>query len=130
MIDPTGGAATAGASNPTIIYDGGIAYPVISTVASPGASGALVAAASGLKTKLLNIHVVCSAITTAGTVYLTNGSGGGFLLWIAQLVAAGQVSIPAAGFVHCQTAVNTALWFNFGGTGGSFGVNIIYYQAP
>jgi hypothetical protein len=130
VIDPTGGASTAGQTDPTTIYDGGTARAIISTVVSPGVSGALVGATAGLKTKLLGIHVVCSAFTSAGTMYLTNGSGGGFILWLSQLQALGNVAMPPTGFVLCQTGVNTALWFNFGGGAASFGVNIVYYQAP
>jgi hypothetical protein len=132
MIDPTGGAATSGQRDPSTVYDGGVSRPVLSAQAAGGMAASaltLVAAAAGLRTKVLAVSAICSAFTTAGSCYLRN-AGGATLYWLGRVGAANEnLFLDLGGTMLTQTAVNTALEIYFDGN-ANFGVAVTYYQAP
>jgi hypothetical protein len=135
VIDPTGGAATTGQNDASTVWDGGAARTVQSVrVGLVGLTGAatLIAAAAGLKTKVLGIHFLAAPPTTAGAFYLKDATSGGILLMMDQIPVTIYTTrtITMSGYVMCQTTVNSILQAQFDGTVGTFNVQVQYYQAP
>jgi hypothetical protein len=131
VIDPTGGASAVGATTPNAVYDGGVARNIVAVrFASTATTATAVAAASGLKTKLLGVHVTHAAPATAGAFYFKDG--GGTLLFVMHTipVAVTMFTISMAGLVICETPVNSALVVQFDGTGPNYNLQLQYYQAP
>ena len=131
MIDPTGGAAAAGQHAANSVYDGGVARNIVSVrFASTALTATVVAAAAGLKTKLLGVHVAFAAPATTGAFYFKDG--GGTLLFVVHTipVAVTVLTIAMSGYVICETPVNSALVAQFDGTGPNYNLQIQYYQAP
>jgi len=131
VIDPTGGASTAGSNNPTTVYDGGAARAVVAVrFASTATTATAVAAAAGLKTKLLGVHISFAAPATAGAFYFKDG--GGTLLFVMHTipVAVTVLTIAMSGYVICETPVNSALVAQFDGTSPNYNLQLQYYQAP
>ena len=131
MIDPTGGAATAGLNSANVVYDGGVARSIVSVrFASTATTATAVAATSGVKTKLLGVHVAHAAPATAGAFYFKDG--GGTILFVMNTipVAITMFTISMAGLVICETPVNSALVVQFDGTSPNYNLQLQYYQAP
>jgi hypothetical protein len=134
VIDPTGGAATAGAGNPTIVYDGGVARTLIPTANFPAAlnnsRATLIAAAAGLTSKILSLHIICTAFTTAGLLVLQDGAGAVNHAVLAQVTALGQTwDCHADGYVFAQGALSGAITIFYTGN-ATFALQAVYYQAP
>lgn len=133
MIDPTGGPGQAGQRDPTVVYDGGAARTVVSLggVANLTASAVtLVAAAAGVKTKVISFRASCTGFTAAGNLFLRDGAGGTSIGFLGSVSALSAVSeLETSPFVVCMTSVNTLLELFFTGT-ANFHYQLIYYQAP
>jgi hypothetical protein len=131
VIDPTGGPGAAGQHVPNSVYDGGVARNIISVrFASLAATATVVAAAPGLKTKLLGVHVAFAAPSAAGPFYFKDS--GGTLLFVVHTIptAITTLTIAMSGYVICETPVNSALVAQFDGTGPNYNLQVQYYQAP
>jgi len=132
VIDPTGGAATTGQNDPTMVYDGGVGRPILSktnAITLNNSSVTLVTAAVGVKTKVLQFRVSCTAFTAAGALYLLDGAAAG-IAYMGQFGAVGAIGeLSLAGIVVAQTPVNSALVVNWAGNGTLHYV-LTYYQAP
>jgi hypothetical protein len=133
VIDPTATLnGSSGATTPTTIYDGG-PRTVTSKSAVLGftnSGGEMIAAAAGLRTKVLYFRASCTIFTTAGNLSITDGAGGANLLLTGMVSALAQVTnVEASGLVLTSTSVNTALQLFSPGT---FTVHyvLLYYQAP
>lgn len=130
MIDPTGGASAAGASG---VYDGGAERPIVTAIGSPtlNATGAtVVAAAAGLRTKLLGFNLYPSAFTSEGTLSIKDGAGGSSIFLVARFTALGQrADFNMSGRMICMGSVNTLIEINYTGN-AIIQYAIIYYQAP
>jgi hypothetical protein len=132
VIDPTGGAAAAGQTSPTTIYDGGPRTVISSAFFSPvlnNAGTTLVAAAAGLRTKVLALHVTCQIFTTAGLLVLKDGAA-------VNIAAVGNPTAigttydcrVGGGIIFAQGPVNSNVDLFFVGNGAFLG-QITYYQA-
>lgn len=125
-------AVQAVASTPMQVYDGGL-RTVVSTggaVTMSGAVATLLAAAPGLKTKVLSLRMSCATFTTAGNLSARDGVAGASLLFFGYVSALGQLhEIETGGFVVAQTSVNTSFEAFFGGN-AQFYYQLVYYQAP
>jgi len=130
MIDPNAGSASAGSSSPTIVYDGGpcTVQNLFHSQSYTNSGLSLVAAAPGLRTKVLVVQLSCHTFTTSGFAVLKDGAGNN-LASIMLVTALGQtVQADGAGFVYTQTPVKSALQFFYTGNGGFMG-QLVYYQA-
>jgi len=131
VIDPTGGAATVGQTDPTKVYDGGVARSIVSIrLASILTTATAVAAAPGLKTKVLGVHVAFAAPATAGAFYFKDGSSAILFVMHTIPVAITMFTISMGGYVICETPVNSALVLQFDGTSPNYNLQLQYYQAP
>lgn len=135
MIDPTGGAGTAGATNPTTVYDGGVARTVVNsalflTINNTVAN--MVAATAGVSTKIIAVHISCHAFTTAGLMAVKdNGLAGGNIIAVGNPTALGTTyDIRAGGgLVVGKAGVGFTVDLYYSGN-GAFSVQLTYYQAP
>jgi len=113
------------------IWDEGrrvIQYSAAST-AFANSEFAQIAAAPGLKTKVLGVSLSVSVFTSGGNMFLLNGTGGSAILYLPFFSTFGSAFFSLGGLVLCQTAVNTILSVKCTGT-LTCGVGITYYQAP
>src|SRR5262245_15965544 len=115
----------------SVIYDGGRCPLQFSSVqtAFTNSEVAQIAAAPGLRTKVLGVTLTVIAYTAAGNVLLLNGTGGPAIQTLSFFSGFGSSNFSLGGLVLCQTNVNTLLSVKFTGT-ATIGVNITYYQAP
>ena len=90
---------------------------------------AQIAAAPGLKTKVLGVSLSVSAFTSSGNMFLLNGTGGSSILYLPFFSGFANAFFSLGGLVLCQTAVNTILSVKCTGS-LTCGVGITYYQAP
>lgn len=126
MIDPNQQGGNSNAA-----YDGG-QRPIVTVVGAPSlnASGfTAIAAAPGLRTKILGYNIYPSAFTSEGTLILRDGTGGATLFNVARFTALGQrADFNMGGQVICQGSVNTLIEIFY--TGNAFiQFSLIYYQA-
>jgi hypothetical protein len=135
VIDPTATLnGASGASTPTTIYDGGprtvLSIGVVPTLSPGTPASTVIAAAAGLRTKVISFRISCSTFTTAGNVFIKDGAGGTTVGFPGYISALSQVAeLQACGFVVFQTSVNTLLEIFFGGN-GQLTCHVVYYQAP
>ena len=134
MIDPTN---VASATDPSTAYDGGAARPILTVVASSGSlstsAATAIAAAPGLRTKIIGLNIVCTAWAAEGTLQLRDGAGGSGIFVIARFPTPGvgaRVAFDIGGKMFCQSSVNTLVEIFYNVASGTFTYNIIYYQAP
>lgn len=94
--------------------------------AASSGDNTLVAAATGLKTKVLGLVLVAAS---AVTVRLESGAGGTALTGVMSLAANVPFILPLAmpGYHWCETAANTLLNLELGGAVQVSGA-IVYYQ--
>ena len=130
MIDPN---RTAGDAN--TVYDGGGARPILTVtgaLASGTAAATIVAAAAGLRAKLLGFNIFCNVWTADGNITFKDGAGGANLFQVGRVVGPGigqRFWFDMGGNVIATGSVNTLLELNYNGTAGIV-YSVIYYQAP
>src|SRR5262252_7500237 len=70
---------------------------------------AQIAAAPGLKTKVLGVTLSVIAFTSSGNVLLLNGTGGPAIQTLSFFSGFGSSNFSLGGLVLCQTSANTIL---------------------
>lgn len=133
MIDPTGGPGQAGQSDPTVVYDGGVARPIQTVavnVALNATGSTAVAAAAGLKTKIIGINAYTSTFTAEGSLSIRDGAGGTIIFFIGRFIANGvRADFSIGGLQLCAGSVNTLVEVFFSGN-AFIQYSLVYYQAP
>jgi hypothetical protein len=137
MIDPTGGPGAAGQSDPTLVYDGGVARPVLQVIASSGVIGpggvTVIPAAASLKTKIIGVNIICTTWTAEGTLVLKDGAGAASITLCGRYRTPGvgqTFAFDLGGIVIGVGSVNTLVELNYNVANATFAYQIIYYQAP
>lgn len=118
-------------NDPTFVYDDGrraVQFSMLST-AFANSEVAQIAAAPGLKTKVIGVSLTVQAFTSSGNMYLLNGTGGTSILYLPFISTFQSAFFSLGGMLLCQTAQNTILSVKCTGT-ATIGVGIVYYQAP
>jgi hypothetical protein len=133
VIDPTGGAGAAGASNPTVVYDGGVAYPVQVLCFSSNLNAtfaSIITGVAGQRVKILSLYECCTTFTTAGALYLRNSGAGANIFVYAQFTAVGQIAqFSPSGTIAAMSNVGAGVEIVNSGN-AVFNGTIVYYMAP
>jgi len=127
VIDPNQQGGNSNAA-----YDGG-QRPIVTVVGAPSlnATGFVaIAAAPGLRTKLLGYNIYPSGFTSEGSLVIRDGVGGATIFQVARFTALGQrADFNMGGQMICQGSVGAAIEIFY--TGNAFiQFTLIYYQAP
>jgi hypothetical protein len=130
MIDPNAGSSAAASSNPAVIYDGGVPRTLITQSNAGAMTGAapltIMPAQPGLKFKILSISAACAVFTTAGIIWITDGTT---TLWLAGCTAVGTTVLYTPGYVCFASQVNTPVTLNTTGS-ATWHISVVSYLAP
>lgn len=130
MIDPTGGPGQVGQSDPTVVYDGGVARIIKRKSFGAGftnSASQLLPAVAGMKLKVVAVTCFSYQFTAAGLAYLTSAAGDFFLGYIGALGTA--CPFPTSSHVIYETNVGGALSVGSQGT-MQIVFDVVYYEAP
>jgi hypothetical protein len=143
MIDPSGTVGISTGANtvkldptssgviiqPALAWDGGPQAIVLTSNAGAVTGAApltLYAGAPGLKFKILSISAACAAFTTAGILWISDGTS---TLWLAGFTAVGSTVLYSPGFVCFTSAVNAPVKLNTTGS-ATWHMSLVGYVAP
>jgi hypothetical protein len=135
VIDPTGGPGAAGQRDPSVVYDGGVVRPILTTTGSFGfvTNGTtVIPAAAGLKNKLLGFNIFIIAWTSEGSISIKDGAGGTNIFTVARVPTPGvgnRYWFEMGGQMIGAGSINTLVELNYNAT-ATIGFTFIYYQAP
>lgn len=131
MIDPTGGPGAAGQGDPTTVYDNGprLVKWVGASNGLNNSGATLIAAAPGLRTKIIYWDANVTAFTTAGVFWLRDGAGS--VLFLMGTASANNLRFVAelSGIVIATGSVNTTVDIFCSGNVFIYS-QVGYYQAP